>query len=56
MKNLTKSVPHEYKKLIIKHLRPLGFTGFLLTELTPNRTRRAMVSGFFACNFSFHLS
>ncbi len=50
VKNLTKSVPHEYKKLIIKHLRPLGFTGFLLDELTPNRTRRALVSCFCACD------
>ena len=24
-----------------EHLRPLGFTGFMLSELTPNKTRRA---------------
>jgi hypothetical protein len=24
-----------------EHLRPLGFTGFMLDELTPNKTRRA---------------
>lgn len=26
------------------HLKPIGFTGYKLDELTPNRTRRAQVS------------
>jgi len=35
------SIPMKYKQGIKEHLRPLGFTGFKLDELTPNKTRRA---------------
>ena len=31
----------EYKQSIRDQLRPLGFNGFQLAELTPNKTRRA---------------
>jgi len=31
----------KYKQGVKEQLRPLGFTGFKLDELTPNKTRRA---------------
>lgn len=40
---LVRSVPMEYKRSIMEHLKPIGFTGYKLDELTPNRTRRAQV-------------
>mmetsp|Transcript_74293 Transcript_74293/g.145129 ORF Transcript_74293/g.145129 Transcript_74293/m.145129 type:complete len:249 (+) Transcript_74293:80-826(+) len=38
---LVRSVPMEYKQGIRDQLRPEGFNGFSLDELTPNKTRRA---------------
>lgn len=38
---LVASIPMKYKQGIKTHLRPLGFTGFMMAELTPNKTRRA---------------
>ena len=38
---LTRSVAQEHKQGIKLQLRPLGFTGFMLDDLTPNKTRRA---------------
>ncbi|EKX37720.1 hypothetical protein GUITHDRAFT_154910 [Guillardia theta CCMP2712] len=38
---LVASIPMKYKQGVKEHLRPLGFTGFKLEELTPNKTRRA---------------
>lgn len=35
------SIPMKYKQGVKEQLRPLGFTGFKLDELTPNKTRRA---------------
>ncbi|CAM9405354.1 unnamed protein product [Pylaiella littoralis] len=43
---LNKSVPSEHKRLIRERLGPLGFSGLILDELTPNRTRRAQVTNF----------
>ncbi|CAM9274022.1 unnamed protein product [Choristocarpus tenellus] len=43
---LTRSIPDEHKQSLPKHLGPLGFTGFYLQELTPNRTRRGQVANF----------
>ncbi|CAM9391316.1 unnamed protein product [Ectocarpus fasciculatus] len=43
---LTRGVPTEYKRCIVEQLRPLGFTGLKMDELTPNRTRRAQVTNF----------
>jgi hypothetical protein len=40
---LVRSIPLEHKQSIKKYMTPLGFTGFKLDELTPNRTRRAQV-------------
>ena len=38
---LVRTVPMKYKQSIRDHLRPEGFYGFKLDELTPNKTRRA---------------
>jgi hypothetical protein len=38
---LVRSIPVEHKQSLKTHLNPLGFTGFKLKELTPNKTRRA---------------
>lgn len=38
---LVRSIPQEHKQQLRKHLRPMGFMGFKIAELTPNKTRRA---------------
>lgn len=38
---LVKSVPVDNKQSLKTHLKPLGFTGYKIAELTPNKTRRA---------------
>jgi hypothetical protein len=38
---LVASIPQAHKQGVKLQLRPLGFTGFMLDELTPNKTRRA---------------
>lgn len=38
---LVRSIPVDNKQSLKTHLRPLGFTGFQYSELTPNKTRRA---------------
>ncbi|CAN8067929.1 unnamed protein product [Agarophyton chilense] len=41
MQKLVRSIPAEYKQLLKEVLRPLGFRGWKIADLTPNRTRRA---------------
>ncbi|PXF48175.1 hypothetical protein BWQ96_02127 [Gracilariopsis chorda] len=41
MQRLTRSIPPDYKQSIREILGPLGFRGWKVEELTPNRTRRA---------------
>uniref|UniRef100_A0A7S2RBC0 Uncharacterized protein n=1 Tax=Rhizochromulina marina TaxID=1034831 RepID=A0A7S2RBC0_9STRA len=41
---LVRTVPMKFKQSIRDHLRPEGFFGFKLDELTPNKTRRAQVA------------
>ncbi|CAM9995071.1 unnamed protein product [Scytosiphon promiscuus] len=43
---MMRSIPPAYKRSIIEQLRPIGFTGLELEELTPNRTRRAQCANF----------
>ncbi|CAM9189751.1 unnamed protein product [Ascophyllum nodosum] len=43
---LVRSIPMEFKRSIMEHLKPIGFTGYKMDELTPNRTRRAQVTNF----------
>uniref|UniRef100_A0A7S2MEP5 Uncharacterized protein n=1 Tax=Octactis speculum TaxID=3111310 RepID=A0A7S2MEP5_9STRA len=38
---LVRTIPMAHKQSIRTHLRPIGFNGFKLDELTPNKTRRA---------------
>lgn len=38
---LVKSVPAPHKQSLKTHLKHLGFTGYQMSELTPNKTRRA---------------
>jgi len=38
---LVRSIPAEFKQSLKPMLKPLGFMGFKLKELTPNKTRRA---------------
>jgi hypothetical protein len=38
---LVRSIPLEHKQQLRLHLRPMGFMGFKIAELTPNLTRRA---------------
>jgi len=38
---LVKSIPQDNKQSLKEHLKPLGFTGFKISQLTPNKTRRA---------------
>lgn len=38
---LVRSIPVHARQSLKKHLRPLGFTGYMVSELTPNKTRRA---------------
>jgi SIT4 phosphatase-associated protein len=42
--HLVRSVPDEFKQSLKQNLKPLGFTGYKLSELTPNLTRRAQCS------------
>ena len=39
--HLVRSVPDEFKQSLKGNLKPLGFTGYKVSELTPNLTRRA---------------
>mmetsp|Transcript_12980 Transcript_12980/g.18373 ORF Transcript_12980/g.18373 Transcript_12980/m.18373 type:complete len:283 (+) Transcript_12980:48-896(+) len=41
---ISKAVPVESKQSLKRHLKPLGFKGYLYSELTPNKTRRAQVA------------
>eukprot|EP00816_Leptocylindrus_hargravesii_P012055 CAMPEP_0196824410 /NCGR_PEP_ID=MMETSP1362-20130617/91741_1 /TAXON_ID=163516 /ORGANISM="Leptocylindrus danicus, Strain CCMP1856" /LENGTH=265 /DNA_ID=CAMNT_0042204663 /DNA_START=33 /DNA_END=830 /DNA_ORIENTATION=+ len=42
---LVKSIPPgPNKQALFRHLKPLGFTGFKVSELTPSKTRRAQVA------------
>eukprot|EP00904_Undaria_pinnatifida_P004101 jgi/Undpi1/13692/HiC_scaffold_9.g03346.m1 len=43
---LIRTIPLAHKRSIVEHLRPVGFTGLTLDELTPNRTRRAQATNF----------
>lgn len=38
---LVRSIPDYAKQQLRKHLKPLGFSGYKVAELTPNKTRRA---------------
>lgn len=38
---LVRTIPLDNKQQLKLHLKPFGFTGFKLKELTPNKTRRA---------------
>lgn len=40
--NLVRSIPRDYKGSI-KSLQRVGYKGFKLSELTPNKTRRAQI-------------
>ena len=44
VQSLQKSVPTEHKDNLRQTLRPLGWSGFKLDGLTPNKTRRAQVA------------
>lgn len=52
LKTLARSVRPEFKQLINEQLKPLGFSGLRLDELTPNRTRRAQVGARFSQKFT----
>merc|ERR1711923_20343 len=39
--DLIRSIPVDWKQSLKKQLKPLGFSGYKLAELTPNKTRRA---------------
>mmetsp|Transcript_77899 Transcript_77899/g.158256 ORF Transcript_77899/g.158256 Transcript_77899/m.158256 type:complete len:290 (-) Transcript_77899:160-1029(-) len=41
---LTKSIPVEHKQMLRQFLRPMGFRGYKVSELTPNLTRRAQAT------------
>jgi len=45
VQKLTRSIPKEYKQLLKTEV---GFEGFKVNELTPNRTRRATVANWIA--------
>ncbi|GKY97672.1 hypothetical protein MPSEU_000725500 [Mayamaea pseudoterrestris] len=38
---LVRSIPAEHKQQLRLHLKPMGFDGFKIATLTPNKTRRA---------------
>ena len=42
-RRLTRTIQQEYKQIFRTVMRPLGFKGWKVAELTPNRTRRAVV-------------
>jgi hypothetical protein len=42
--HLVRSIPADNKQSLKQHLKPLGFTGYKVSELTPNLTRRAQCS------------
>lgn len=44
VQKLNRSVPAPYKQLLKEVLGPLGFKGWTVRELTPNRTRRATIA------------
>lgn len=41
-RTLTRSIQQEYKQIFKTVMKPLGFNGWKVEELTPNRTRRAV--------------
>uniref|UniRef100_A0A7S0JEB5 Uncharacterized protein n=1 Tax=Calcidiscus leptoporus TaxID=127549 RepID=A0A7S0JEB5_9EUKA len=44
VQSLQRSVPTEHKKGLVRTLKPLGWSGYILDGLTPNKTRRAQVA------------
>lgn len=51
---LSLSVPGPYKQILKEVLRPHGFRGWLIKDLTPNRTRRAVVSNWILYWYRVH--
>lgn len=51
---LSISVPGPYKQTLKEVLRPHGFRGWLIKDLTPNRTRRAVVSNWILYWYRVH--
>merc|ERR1712232_1449999 len=43
---MVKSIPMDFKQSLKEYMKPVGFTGFKVDELTPNRTRRAQCTNF----------
>mmetsp|Transcript_35719 Transcript_35719/g.47126 ORF Transcript_35719/g.47126 Transcript_35719/m.47126 type:complete len:238 (+) Transcript_35719:145-858(+) len=41
---LVRSIPMEYKQTLKKELKKVGWTGYMMEGLTPNKTRRAQVT------------
>lgn len=41
MQRLSRSVPLEHRQILLEVLKPLGFRGWKIKDLNPNRTRRA---------------
>lgn len=46
VQKLTRSIPQQYKQVLKEKLGPMGFNGWTIKDLTPNRTRRATVANF----------
>lgn len=54
VQKLTRSIPAPYKQIMRDVLGPLGFPGWTIRDLTPNRTRRSTVANFIIYWYKVH--
>lgn len=54
VQNLSKSIPPEHKQSLKPAMKPLGFSGWKVADLTPNRTRRAQAVNWIIYWFKVH--
>jgi hypothetical protein len=54
VQKLTRSIPAEHKQILRTVLGPLGFDGWKIDQLTPNRTRRATAANWIIYYYKAH--
>ncbi|CDF34714.1 unnamed protein product [Chondrus crispus] len=54
VQNLSRSIPSDYKQLLKPTMKPLGFSGWKVADLTPNLTRRAQAVNWIIYWYKMH--
>lgn len=54
VQNLSRSIPPEHKQVLIPAMKPLGFSGWKVKDLNPNRTRRAQAANWIIYWYKVH--